>query len=103
MLPDERTTHSNTLALPSDVEALVAAPGRGIARPLVTFLRSQNINVQTATTADTAFEEALLHPPDVILIDDRLPPVGGIELCQRLKGNVRTHFVPAIVFALNDL
>jgi signal transduction histidine kinase len=103
MLPDERTTHSNTLALPSDVEALVAAPGRGIARPLVTFLRSQNINVQTATTADTAFEEALLHPPDVILIDDRLPPVGGIELCQRLKGNVRTHFVPAIVFLLNDL
>jgi signal transduction histidine kinase len=103
MLPDERTTHSNTLSLPSDVEGLVAAPGRGVARPLVDFLRGQGINVQTSSDADAAFEEALLHPPDVVLIDDRLPPAGGIELCQRLKGNVRTHFVPVIVFALNDL
>src|SRR5580692_5271368 len=103
MLPDERTTHNNTLSLPSDVEGLVAAPGRGIARPLVDFLRGQGINVQTTSDADSAFEEALLHPPDVVLIDDRLPPAGGIELCQRLKGNVRTHFVPVIVFALNDL
>jgi signal transduction histidine kinase len=103
MLPDERTTLSNSLALPSDVEALVAAPGRGVARPMVLFLRSQGISVQTASDADSAFEEALLHPPDVVLIDDRIPPAGGIELCQRLKGNVRTHFVPTILFALNDL
>jgi K+-sensing histidine kinase KdpD len=103
MLPDERTTHNNTLSLPSDVEGLVAAPGRGVARPLVDFLRSQGINVQTTSDADAAFEEALLHPPDIVLIDDRLPPAGGIELCQRLKSNVRTHFVPTIIFALNDL
>jgi K+-sensing histidine kinase KdpD len=102
MLPDERTTHNNTLSLPSDVEGLVAAPGRGVARPLVDFLRGQGINVQATSDADAAFEEALLHPPDVVLIDDRLPPAGGIELCQRLKGNVRTHFVPVIVFALDD-
>jgi signal transduction histidine kinase len=103
MLPDERTTNSNTLSLPSDVEGLVAAPDRAMARPLVTFLRSQGINVQTASDSDGAFEEALLHPPDVVLIDDRIAPAGGIELCQRLKGNVRTHFVPTILFALNDL
>ncbi|HEY2902375.1 MAG TPA: HAMP domain-containing sensor histidine kinase [Polyangia bacterium] len=103
MLPDERTTHSTTLALPTDVEALVAAPGRGVAKALVAFLRSQSINVQTATDTDGAFEEALLHPPDIILIDDRILPTGGIDLCQRLKANVRTHFVPVIVFVLNDL
>ena len=103
MLPDERTTLSNMLGLPSDVEGLVAAPGRGVARPLITFLRSQGISVQTAGDADSAFEEALLHPPDVVLIDDRILPAGGIELCQRLKSNIRTHFVPTIVFALNDL
>jgi two-component system, sensor histidine kinase len=103
MLPDERTTHNNTLSLPSDVEGLVAAPDRHIGRPLVDFLKGQGINVQTTVDADAAFEEALLHPPDVVLIDDRLPPAGGIELCQRLKSSVRTHFVPVIVFALNDL
>src|SRR4051812_47532335 len=102
MLPDERTTHSNTLSLPSDVEGLVAAPGRGVARPLIAFLKTEGINVQTAVDADSAFEEALLHPPDVILIDDRIQPAGGVELCQRLKANVRTHFVPSIVFAGSD-
>src|ERR1700747_2507559 len=103
MLPDERTTHSNTLALPTDVEALVVAPGRRVAKALVAFLRSQSINVQTATDTDGAFEEALLHPPDIVLIDDRILPTGGIDLCQRLKSNVRTHFVPVLVFVLNAL
>jgi signal transduction histidine kinase len=103
MLPDERTTHNNTLSLPSDVEGLVAAPDRGVARPLLDFLRGQGVNVQTSADADSAFEEALLHPPDIILIDDRLPPAGGIELCQRLKSNPRTHFIPTIVVTLNDV
>jgi len=38
-----------------------------------------------------------LQSADVILIDDRILPAGGIELCQRLKANIRTHFVPTIV------
>ncbi|MBC8134193.1 MAG: hybrid sensor histidine kinase/response regulator, partial [Deltaproteobacteria bacterium] len=57
----------------------------------------------TSDDIDSAFEEALMHPPDVILIDDRISPGGGIDLCQRLKGNVRTHFVPTIVLAASDL
>ena len=103
MLPDERTTHNNALTLPTQVEALVAAPGRGLARPVLAFLRQQGINVRTSDDANSAFEEALMHPPDVILIDDRIAPAGGIELCERLKSNVRTHFVPTIVIALSDL
>jgi signal transduction histidine kinase len=103
MLPDERTTHRNELPLPSEAEGLIVAPDRTIARPLVTFLRAQGLTVRTADDAETAFEEALLHPPDVVLVDDRVLPTGGIDLCARLKDNVRTHFVPVIICALNDL
>ncbi|HVZ74464.1 MAG TPA: hybrid sensor histidine kinase/response regulator [Polyangia bacterium] len=103
MLPDERTTHNQALSLPSDVEGLVAASDRAVARPLLDFLRGQGINVQTSVDADAAFEEALLHPPDVVLVDDRLPPAGGIELCQRLKSNPRTHFTAVIIVAPNDV
>jgi len=103
MLPDERTTHSNDLPLPSEVEGLIVAPGRTVARALVGFLREQGINVRTASDADRAFEEALLHPPDIVLIDDRVSPSGGVDLCHRLKANARTHFVPVILCALNDL
>jgi K+-sensing histidine kinase KdpD len=103
MLPDERTTHNNAVALPTQVEALVAAPSRGLARPALSFLRQQGIGVRTSEDPDSAFEEALMHPPDVILIDDRISPSGGVDLCERLKSNVRTHFVPIIVLALTDL
>ncbi len=103
MLPNERTTRSEVVTLPGDVEALVAAPGRNLARPMVAFLKSQGINIQLACDADSAFEEALVHRPNVVLIDDRIPPAGGIELCQRLKGNTRTHFVPTVLFAESDL
>jgi K+-sensing histidine kinase KdpD len=103
MLPDERTTNRNELPLPSQVEGLVVAPNRNASRPLVTFLRAEDINVRTAFDADAAFEEALLHPPDVIVLDDRIAPAGGIELTRRLKANVRTHFVPVVLYALNDL
>src|SRR6185437_11973051 len=79
MLPDERTTHRNELPLPSDAEGLVVAPDRAIARPLISFLRGQGLSVRTADDADSAFEEALLHPPDVVLVDDRVPPTGGVD------------------------
>jgi K+-sensing histidine kinase KdpD len=103
MLADERTTHRNELPLPSEAEGLIVAPDRTIARPLVGFLRAQGLTVRTAEDADTGFEEALLHPPDVVLVDDRVRPTGAVDLCARLKDNVRTHFVPVIVCALNDL
>jgi K+-sensing histidine kinase KdpD len=103
MLPNERTTRSEVVTLPGEVEALIAAPSRAAARPLVDFLKRERINVQLVVSADSAFEEALLHRPNVVLIDDRVPPAGGIELCQRLKGNARTHFVPTILYPQNDV
>src|ERR1700690_3354838 len=102
MLPDERTTNKHELPLPSGADGLIVAPGRVVARPLVGFLRGQGLTVRIADDADGALEEALLHPPDIVLIDDRTPPAGGVDLCRRLKGNVRTHFVPVIVCGSND-
>jgi K+-sensing histidine kinase KdpD len=103
MLPNERTTRSEVVTLPGEVEALIAAPSRSAARPMVEFLKRERINVQLVVSADSAFEEALLHRPNVVLIDDRVPPAGGIELCQRLKGNTRTHFVPTILYPPSDV
>lgn len=98
MLPNESTTRSDVVALPGDMEGLVVAPDRSAAKPLVEFLRSLRLNLQVVTDAETAFEEALIHPPDVVLIDDGIGPAGGVELCQRLKGNTRTHFVPVVLY-----
>lgn len=102
MIPDERTTNNNAVTLPAHVEALVVAPDRNVARPLTAFLRQEGVDVRVAADLDGAFEEALMHPPDVVMIDESAGEQRGIELCERLKGSVRTHFVPTILLTRDD-
>jgi K+-sensing histidine kinase KdpD len=99
MLPNERTTRDEVAAAPGVVEGLIVAPDRDSARPLIEFLRSEGVNVQVANSSDLGFEEALLHRPNVVLIDERISKAGGVDLCERLKANTRTHFLPVILFA----
>jgi Signal transduction histidine kinase len=98
MLPNERTTRDEVAAAPGVVEGLIVAPDRQCARPLVEFLRSEGVNVQVVNSPDLGFEEALLHRPNVVLIDERISKAGGVDLCERLKANSRTHFLPVIMF-----
>jgi signal transduction histidine kinase len=102
MLRNERTTRSEIVALPSEIEALVAAGDRDAARPLVAFLKAEKLNLAVVNHADAAFEEALLHRPNLLLIHEDVDPGGGIQLCQRLKSNTRTHFLPVILAARTD-
>ena len=101
MLPNERTTRNEVAATPGEVEGLVVASDRAAARPLVDFLRSEGINVQVVNSIDGGFEEALLHRPNVVLIDEHISNAGGVDLCARLKANTRTHFLPIILFSHN--
>jgi two-component system, sensor histidine kinase and response regulator len=101
MLPNERTTRNEVAATPGEVEGLVVATDRTTARPLVDFLRTEGINVQVVNSADAGFEEALLHRPNVVVIDEHISNAGGVDLCERLKSNTRTHFLPIILFAHN--
>jgi signal transduction histidine kinase len=98
MLSSERTTRNDVVPTPGQVEGLVVASGRPSARRLVEFLKSEGINVQVASSADLAFEEVLLHRPNLVLIETRVTAAGGADLCARLKANSRTHFVPIILW-----
>lgn len=102
MLLNDATTRSEVVTVPSELEALVAAPGRTDGRPLVAFLKQEKLNVTLVSDADSAFEEALLHRPNLIVIHDDLPPAGGSELVSRLKANTRTHFLPAVLITTGD-
>jgi signal transduction histidine kinase len=98
MLPNQRTTREEVAASPRTVEGLVISPNRDSSRPLLEFLRAEGINVQAVSSAELGFEEALLHRPGVVLIDERISEAGGVDLCTRLKANARTHFLPVILF-----
>jgi len=99
MLPNERTTRDVVAAAPGVVEGLIVAPNRDSARPLVDFMRAEGVNVQVVNAIDMGFEEALLHRPNIVLIDESISKAGGVDLCERLKANTRTHFLPVIIFA----
>jgi signal transduction histidine kinase len=99
MLSSERTTRNDVVPTPGQVEGLVVASARLSARPLVEFLKSEGINVQVADSADLAFEEVLLHRPNLVLIETRATAAGGVDLCARLKANARSHFVPVVLWA----
>lgn len=39
---------------------------------------------------------ALADPPDLVLLDTRLPEVSGLEVVRTLRADPRTHFVPIV-------
>ena len=43
------------------------------------------IVVDEASSADEALEKALLHRPEVVILDIRMPGKNGIEVCRELK------------------
>lgn len=52
--------------------------------------------VGTASTGESALEQASLHFPDIVLMDVRMPGIGGIEATQRLTNSVRPPKVIAL-------
>lgn len=39
----------------------------------------------------------ILKPPKVVLLDLRLPKIGGVEVLHRIKADERTHNIPVVV------
>ena len=61
------------------------------------------ISVQTASSGPAALECVNNERPDVILLDVMMPEMDGFEVCELLRGNVRTAFIPILMLtALDD-
>jgi len=60
--------------------------------------------VRAARSGASAIESAQVDPPDLILLDIKMPKMDGYEVCQRLKGDSRTQDIPIIfISALNQV
>lgn len=70
---------------------------------LEAHLVSAGCAVVLAHSGQQALALALAHPPDLVLLDVRLPDVNGYDVCQRLKAGPATAAVPvALVTALSS-
>jgi two-component system, OmpR family, response regulator RegX3 len=70
---------------------LVVEDEDAIADPLVAGLRREGYDVSRVDTGEGALEAS---PPDLVLLDLRLPDIDGLDVCRRLRERSR---VPIIV------
>lgn len=50
-----------------------------------------------AGSADEALERIQQEPPDLVLLDVRMPGITGIDLCRQLKADRQTRLIPVVL------
>ncbi|MEJ2556246.1 MAG: response regulator [Anaerolineae bacterium] len=60
------------------------------------YFEAQGYRVVTAASGYEALDKCRQHPPDLILLDVRLPDIDGFEVGKRLQDDLRTSRLPVI-------
>jgi len=63
---------------------------------LTDILKGEGYEVRSAISGELALNAATSNPPDLILLDIRMPEMDGFEVCRRLKSTAETMDVPVI-------
>lgn len=67
-------------------------------------LKPFKYNIAKAFDGEQALEMVKSEKPDLILLDLMMPKLSGYEVCERLKNNAKTAFIPIIIVtALREL
>jgi sigma-B regulation protein RsbU (phosphoserine phosphatase) len=73
-------------------------------RLLAEMLTARGYRVRAVTSGDRALMSARAAPPDLILLDIRMPGMNGYEVCEQLKAERQTRHIPVIfISALDEL
>jgi DNA-binding response OmpR family regulator len=75
---------------------LIVEDDLDLAEMLNAYFRVQGYEVQTAAWGEDAVRMTQETPPDLLVLDIRLPDIDGYEVCRRLRSHRRTQEVPII-------
>lgn len=68
------------------------------------YLKPCGYNLEKAFDGEDALKKIEANPPDLILLDLMMPRLSGYEVCQKIKTDPKTQFIPVIVItALKEL
>jgi len=94
---------SNRQSDPPD-EILIVDDTPANLRLLAQMLSEQGYSVRAVTSGARALESLRVTPPNLILLDIRMPDMDGYEVCERIKGDPQTNDIPIIfISALNEI
>lgn len=71
-------------------------------RILVNILEEENYKVRKATNGQSAIKAAKKEPPDLVLLDIKMPNMDGYEVCKKLKFDSKTKNIPVIFISALD-
>lgn len=66
------------------------------------ILEELGCEIKTTATSDDADQQVLAFMPDIILMDNWLPNLSGIEATQLIKSNDKLKNIPVIYFSANN-
>ena len=75
---------------------LIVEDDLDIADMLNAYFRVQGYEVQTVNWGEDGVRACQTTPPDLVILDIRLPDIDGYEVARRLRANRRTQDIPII-------
>ena len=90
-------------ANPASVDILVVDDTRAHLRHLVEILTGKGYHVRPVLDGQSALIAVHAAPPELILLDLKMPNMDGLQVCQELKAKESTRDIPVIfISALNE-
>lgn len=75
-----------------------------IANILKKFFEDKGYLATYTDTAEAAFKWIDNFRPDLLIVDVGLPDINGIELCKKVRKNIRTKKIPIIIMTgINEI
>lgn len=75
---------------------LIVEDDLDLAEMLSAYFRVQGYEVKDAVWGEDAIRVSQESPPDIVLLDIRLPDIDGYEVCRKLRTHRRTESLPII-------
>lgn len=66
------------------------------------ILQSNGFLTHSAEDVEQTLQVALKHSPDLILLDEKVPPCGSVAACERLRQGKATRRIPVLTMVNDD-